>query len=298
MSTAKNMNATVKELVKTLKFSPATQDLQKVNITADLEKLSALRDSGVLTDAEFQTAKSRILDDTVEIPATPSPSESVIADTESSTFIDGIVNTQIEESTTNSNVETPKFGNKLNQKIFELINTKTNNEYLLKLQVFINSKNESQLDTIFSSVLVASVFILIMVLNVSASLVDGVNAQGRGSHASESFICRAAMAQSMGGKRLSSVRDTGGRNKRHIQWNANSDGQVWGNFCWIKGNRVLWQMDGSHNNGKVGRVRDTKWDDYITFKTKPKKLFVNIKYVDGSSSHKWFDIPRNDQVSK
>lgn len=115
-----------------------------------------------------------------------------------------------------------------------------------------------------------------------------------GKYVTESFVCKAAIAENFGrGVRTMNSEKMG--SKYHITYIRPQDNTRWGNYCWVVGNRVLWQTDGSNNtgiNGRPGRVRNTEWDEIITYSVKPNRLTINIRYPDGSAQTQVYKIPK------
>lgn len=124
------------------------------------------------------------------------------------------------------------------------------------------------------------------------------------SHATDSFLCKASTAEHMGRKVLTMNSQKTG-DKYHITYPRPDNGLTTGVYCWREGKRLLWQTDGmdytykgtSNFTGKPGRVRNTEYDEVITFTTKPKRLTINIKFSDGSKTTQVYKIPKNEQVS-
>ena len=112
---------------------------------------------------------------------------------------------------------------------------------------------------------------------------------------SGSFVCKAATAEHMG-RKVKTMSSSKVGSKYHITYRRPSDNSKWGVYCWLQGNRVLWQTDGANgtgSNGKPGRVRNGQWDEVITYSIKPNRLTINIKYSDGSKTTQVYKVPKN-----
>ncbi len=123
------------------------------------------------------------------------------------------------------------------------------------------------------------------------------------SHATDSFMCKAATAEHMGRKVLTMSSEKSG-NKYHITYPRPDNGKTTGVYCWREGTRLLWQTDGMdytykgtpNFTGKPGRIRNGEYDEEITFSTLPTLLTINIKWSDGNKSTQVYKIPKSEQI--
>lgn len=116
------------------------------------------------------------------------------------------------------------------------------------------------------------------------------------SYVSDSFICKAATAEHMG-RSVDTMSVVKSGSKYHVTYIRPSDRTRWGVYCWVSGNRVLWQTDGSNGTGSnslPGRVRDGQWDEYITYAADPSNLTIHIRYSDGSKTSTAYSISKGN----
>jgi hypothetical protein len=116
------------------------------------------------------------------------------------------------------------------------------------------------------------------------------NTEISGSHVSDSFVCKASTAENMGRKVKTMSSEKVG-DKYHITHIRSDDNTKWGVYCWIEGNRVLWQTDGANSGGSPGRIRNHSADEKISFSAVPNRLTVNINFADGSGHSQVYKIP-------
>jgi len=107
------------------------------------------------------------------------------------------------------------------------------------------------------------------------------------------FVCKAVTASQFS-KDIGIMSSTQQGGKYYVTYINPDDGKKWGIYCWEKGSRVVWQTDGRNNtsnDGKPGRVRDGKYDDYITYSKQGDNLVLRTKFVDGSSKTDKYLLP-------
>lgn len=129
--------------------------------------------------------------------------------------------------------------------------------------------------------------------NIDSKTIKGSHSAGIPiSSETEAFVCKAAIAESMG-RDLSIMSASQDASKYHVTYRRPSDNSLWGQYCWLKGNRVMWQTDGGDGTGVVGmpgRVRDSEWDEVITYSINANVLTVSIEHSDNSRLSQTYNL--------
>ena len=135
-------------------------------------------------------------------------------------------------------------------------------------------------------------FLFIIVASLVGALMerDPANPKTAELKIDEGYVCKAGVAASMG-RDIGIMNATKTGYKYQIDYVRPNDQSRWVMRCWIKNDRIMWQTV-NEQTGELGRVRNSQWDEVLTYSVKHNELKIRIQYSDSSVSYKNYLVPK------